>query len=124
MIFVRFDNLKSAGSLVLVPQQRTLITIVRVADNWHSRLRGLLGEEQLPADQALWIKDCNSIHMWFMQFPIDAVFTDAQLRITKICCNLRPWQMTWPHLASKSVFEMPCGTADGLKIGDQLHVGA
>ena len=37
---------------------------------------GLLGRSELAEGEGLWIQPCNSIHTWFMRFPIDAIFFD------------------------------------------------
>ena len=50
---------------------------VEIADNFFRRFCGLMGKKNLPARHGLLISPCNSIHMCFMKFPIDAVFLDA-----------------------------------------------
>ena len=45
----------------------------------------------LPPATGLLITPCNSIHMCFMRFAIDAVYLDQQGKILKITCHLRPW---------------------------------
>src|SRR5213075_2877388 len=32
-----------------------------------------------------------SVHTFFMRFPIDVVFVDADQVVTKVVANLRPW---------------------------------
>jgi uncharacterized membrane protein (UPF0127 family) len=46
------------------------------------------------------------------------------LRIVKLVENLRPFRVTRPHLAARSVLEMSAHTISraSLKIGDQLEV--
>lgn len=97
---------------------------VIVADTFTKRLKGLLGKKTLPAHQCLWIKDCPSVHTFFMKFPIDVVFVNKTLKVTKIHKNLKPWRMT-PILQFKnnSCFEFKAGSLpDDLKLGDQLDV--
>lgn len=103
---------------------------VRVAKSFWARTKGLLGESSLPEGRALWIQGtefvgCNSIHTFFMRFAIDAVFVDRSLKVTKIYRNLVPWRMTWPASGAHSVFELPAGALENMKIevGDQLYVG-
>ena len=102
---------------------RTIATDLKVADTSFSRLKGLLGRKSLPSGEGLWIHRCNSIHTWFMKFPIDAVFVDRSLKVTHIYRNLKPWRITLPRLAASSVIELSAGSIDeNLKPGDQLYV--
>lgn len=86
------------------------------------RLRGLLGRASLAADEGILLRPCNAIHMWFMKFPIDALFLDRDGRIVKIYHSIRPWQATRTWWKVKSVLEVAAGTAarTGLKEGDLL----
>ena len=120
----------AAQKLINKTRQQTLAQQVRVANNFWTRTKGLLGEKSLPAGNALWIQGsrwvgCNSIHTFFMQFAIDAVFVDRDMKVKAIYRNLGPWRVTSPALGAFSVFEMPAGTLDSFKVevGDLLHVG-
>jgi uncharacterized protein len=85
------------------------------------RLKGLLGYFSLPPQEGLWLKPCNGIHMFFMKFPIDAVFLDRQNRIIKIAGNARPWRVI-PFVGNAySVVEMSAYRAQQLRIGDVLE---
>lgn len=96
-----------------------------VADNMLKRLKGLLGTKELKTDQMLWIHRCNSVHTFFMHYPIDVVFLDENLVIRSIKKTIAPWRATFPVLRAFSVIEMRSGRADelGLQEGDQLYVG-
>lgn len=78
---------------------------------WFFRMKGLLGRRELAEGEGIWLNPCNSIHMFFMQFPIDAVFLDQENRIVKIFHNIQPWQATPILWNTRSVLEMPAGTA-------------
>lgn len=97
---------------------------VLVANTFLSRLKGLLGETKLNQGSTLWIDSCSSIHTFFMQFPIDAIFVDKRLVVQKCVSNLKPWRMTLPAMNASSVFELPAGTIKNSKtqVGDQLDV--
>ena len=97
--------------------------ILEARSHW-SRLKGLLGTNELPLGKTLWIPHCNSIHTCFMNYAIDAIFVDRNLRVRSIQEDLWPWRMTFPDWKATSVFELPAGTAKkcAIEIGDQLHV--
>jgi uncharacterized protein len=86
------------------------------------RLKGLLGRDELPMGEGLLITPCNSIHMFFMRFPIDALFLDAQGTVVKLFAALPPWRATWIYPKARSVLELPAGVAaaSGTMEGDQL----
>lgn len=106
-------------------QNKVLLNHLRIADRTWARAVGLLGTAQLHEQEGLWIHPCNSIHTFFMKYPIDCVFLDSKMKIKKIVPNVNPGKIVWPCWGAKSVVEMKSGTAKKyeLKIGDQLHVG-
>jgi uncharacterized protein len=64
-----------------------------VADSFISRFMGLMGKPSLPIGQGLLIKPCNSIHMFFMKFSIDAIFLSRDNRVVRIFRNVKPGQV-------------------------------
>jgi uncharacterized membrane protein (UPF0127 family) len=83
---------------------------------------GLMFRARLEAGGGMWITPCNGIHMWFMRFPIDAVFLDRNERVVKIYPRLGRWTMVPLVWGAHSVLELPAGTVDGLELekGEQL----
>jgi uncharacterized membrane protein (UPF0127 family) len=57
--------------------------------------------------------------MFFMRFPIDAVFCDADLRVLGVERELGPWK-TARRKGAKVVIEMAAGSAVGVAEGDRL----
>jgi len=75
-----------------------LATSLEVADSGPKRNKGLLGRKGLAPGEGLWIIPCESVHTFFMQFPIDLVYLDRQNRIKKIRDSVRPWRLSvWRH---------------------------
>jgi len=93
----------------------------RAARKLLEKLLGLMGKRRLPEGQGLLLPRCSSIHMFFMRFPIDAVYLDKEKRVKKIVRALKPWRISWCPWAD-SVLEVPAGWADrvGLRAGDKL----
>jgi uncharacterized membrane protein (UPF0127 family) len=56
--------------------------------------------------------------MFFMRFPIDAVFCDGDLHVLKVARDLKPWRMAGAR-GAKVVLELAAGAAD-VREGDQL----
>jgi uncharacterized membrane protein (UPF0127 family) len=95
-----------------------------VADNAWTRMKGLLGRRGLEDGEGLLIVPAGSIHMFFMRFPIDAVFLDRDLRILKIVPELRPWRMAAAR-GAKRVLELAAGEAARRRLepGQRLLLG-
>jgi len=91
-----------------------------------ARTRGLLGRSSLEAGGGLWIEPCSSIHMFFMRFPIDAVFVDRRSVVTRTFPGLRPWRIAIGGRGARAVLELPVGAiaASDTRIGDRLDVSA
>lgn len=81
------------------------------AASFYSRFKGLMGAKSLPMGSALHIEPCNSIHMFFMKFAIDAVFLDRELKVVKILHAMVPWRVSSIYPNARSVLELPAGTA-------------
>ena len=96
-----------------------------VADRPLSRLRGLIGRSALAPGEGLLLSPTPSIHTWFMRFPIDAVFLDAELRVLDISRDLRPWRFAGRR-RTRAVLELPGGEARriGLEAGTVLEFSA
>ena len=84
-------------------------------------MRGLLGQASLDLGEGMLIRPTNAIHMWFMRFPIDAVFLAQDGTVLKIAADLQPWKLA-ACKGSRSVLELAAGTcaAHGLHVGDSI----
>jgi len=102
---------------------QTLVARLRVANDFLTRLRGLLGRKALPAGEGIFFPDCNSIHMFMMLFSIDVVYVDAEMRVVKIVRRLKPWRLSMSRKAS-GVIEVCTGEADkhDIRIGDHMII--
>ena len=97
---------------------------IRVARTMTERSVGLLRTPHLAAGEGLWIERSPSIHMFFMRYPIDAVFVDAGGRVTRVISDLRPWRVVWWARGARDCLELPAGTtaATGTIAGDELRL--
>jgi uncharacterized membrane protein (UPF0127 family) len=90
-----------------------------IADRPFARMKGLLGRPSLDSDEGMLFRPAGSIHMFFMRFPIDAVFCDRELRVIDVERNLQPWK-TAGRKGAKVVVELAPGAAAGIAPGDRL----
>ena len=82
---------------------------VTIANSFLSRLIGLLGSHELPANHGLWLQPSNGIHTLFMRFPIDVVAFDRNGTVLKTLENVQPWRVVGVPLKTRSVLELPAG---------------
>ena len=103
--------------------QLILVEHLIIARSFFRRLQGLLGTTCLPWGEGLLIQPCNSIHTFFMRYPIDVLFLDSTFTVVKVAENMVPGRMMAAGKSS-SVLELPAGTVltAGIIVGDQLHI--
>jgi uncharacterized membrane protein (UPF0127 family) len=70
----------------------------------------------------LLIERSPSIHMFFMRYPIDAIFIDRLGRVTKVVPSLRPWRIVAWARGARDCIELRAGAAAAseTEVGDQL----
>lgn len=109
--------------LINKTQNIELVSSIENATSFYKRLMGLMGKANWDKNKTLWISNCKSIHTCFMNFPIDIVFVDKNLKVTTVIENIKPWRMTKYDWDANSVFEFSSQNI-GLKVkkGDQLSV--
>jgi uncharacterized membrane protein (UPF0127 family) len=97
---------------------------IKSADSFLKRFIGLMFRKDPLHEEGLWIKPCNSIHMCFMNFGIDAVFLNQEGRIVKLVEELQPWKFVMPIHDAHSVIELPTGTIAkfNLKQGEMIKL--
>jgi len=105
-----------------VTRDRPIGDRVEEAASWFTRFRGLLGRDGLAAGEGLHIVPCNSIHMFFMRFPIDVAFLDSEGTVVEAVHAIKPWRATRIFWKAHSALELPAGTlaATGTVVGDRL----
>jgi hypothetical protein len=114
----------SALEVICPAREATLVSRGSLAETYGSRLKGLLGRRWLASGDGLLLEPCNSIHMFFMRFAIDAVYLDADDRVLRVVDDLRPWKIGPTLRRARKVLEVPAGAAVacGLQTGDQLLI--
>ncbi len=95
-----------------------------LADNFWTRLRGLIGRPPLEPGQGLLILPSNSVHCFFMSYPIDVIYVDREDRVLKVDEAMKPWRVGKPVFGARYVIELPAGEAArrDVRPGDELEV--
>jgi len=101
-----------------------IATSVEVAETSWRRFMGLMGRRELADGSGLCIRPCNSIHMFFMRFPLDIAFLDGEGRVLRMYHRLRPWRVSRIVFGAKAVLELPAGSlaTAGVEKGSQLKL--
>jgi uncharacterized membrane protein (UPF0127 family) len=88
----------------------------KVARTLFERMKGLIGTKSLPPGEGMLILRCNSIHTFFMSFPIDAVFLDRHDRVVKTVRGIRPWHpFVWGGFRAVKVLETASAEAETVR---------
>ena len=105
---------------------RVVAPHVAVAGSVWSRFLGLMFRASLPEGHGLALRPCNSIHMFFMRFPLDVLFVDGDGRVVRVLNGIRPWRASTIVRGAKAAIELPAGTAAraGVTVGTTVHMVA
>jgi uncharacterized membrane protein (UPF0127 family)/Flp pilus assembly protein protease CpaA len=111
------------GPALLLADGRVVCPELAVADTAPRRMKGLLGRKSLDKDEGLLLRPAGSVHTAFMRFPIDVVFTDAELEVLDVRAAVQPWRAVGKR-GAKAVLELPAGEAArrGIRPGMKLEV--
>ena len=94
---------------------------LRFAEGFTDRLLGLIFKN-IKKGQGFAIRDCNSIHTFWMRYKIDVVFLNKNNEIIKLYESLKQFRMTPVIKGTYCVIEFPEFTIKdlSLKTGDKL----
>ncbi len=97
---------------------------VEEADSFLRRGLGLMFRRDLPPGHGLAITPCNSIHMFFMRFPLDVAFLDREGTVLRAYHGIRPWRVSRVVRRARTAVELPSGTlaAAGVQQGTVLRL--
>ena len=91
---------------------------IEVADNYFSRLRGLLGRKGLGAGEGLLIVPSRGVHMFGMKFPLDVLLLDKERRVAGSYRALAPGKATGMHRGIRYALELPVGMIESTSTGE------
>jgi len=108
--------------IVNTTRNTVIASNVVITQNPLQRMKGLLGRNELPPGEALVITQCQSIHMFFMTFPIDVIFCDGQGKVVGLCPNIKPFCLSPIFFDASQAIELPSGSIalSQTQMGDQI----
>ncbi|HXF60631.1 MAG TPA: DUF192 domain-containing protein [Caldilineaceae bacterium] len=103
---------------------RRIVESGRVANNFWTRLVGLMGVRELLPGDGLLLTPANSIHTHFMRIPIDVLYVQPDGRVVDIDESLPPWRFSRIRKQARMVIELPAGAiaAMDIRVGDYLDI--
>lgn len=97
---------------------------VRIASSFLEKLIGLMFKKDFKGCLLIRFnrrgRRVNSVHTFFMRFPIDLFFL-LDMNVVEIRRGIRPWRVVSPSEPCDSVIESRCNSLD-LKVGERLAV--
>ena len=95
---------------------------VYLADNFFSRLKGLMFKSGLKKGEGLLIKQCKQVHTFFMKFDIDVVFLDKSGKAVYIAQNMGGRKISKWILKACDALEFEAGYSAGrIELGDEIE---
>ncbi len=82
------------------------------ADTFASRSRGLGGRAGIPADVALYLPRCRSVHTFTMRFALDLIWLGADGRVVRVDRAVGRGRLRFCRRAGGGVLECRAGEAD------------
>ncbi len=106
-------------------KQATIADRATAARTFHERLRGLMFRPCLAPGEALVLVGDNSIHTFFMRFPIDVLYLDCDGRVLRLEEAMPPWRVGPVVGGCRFIVELPPGVirATGTAVGDIIALG-
>lgn len=110
--------------VVNATRQKILAEPAKMSTGFLSRAIGLMFTKSIDAGTGLILEPCNSIHMFWMNYAIDAIFLDKNARAVGLVQEIKPWRTSKMFLHATTCVELPAGTIakSDTRIGDTLII--
>ena len=92
-----------------------------IADNFKDKLLGLMGKKNI--NYGLLIKNCKSIHTFFMKESIDVLLLDNKNKILDIKINVKPNKIViFKNKKRTNILEIPNNSSLKYNINDVIKL--
>lgn len=85
-----------------------------------SKFLGLMGKKSLDPDSGLLLKNCGSIHCFFMRFTIDVIYLSSAYEVL-YTETVKPWRLGRIVRHTKHTLELPEGSKDRFTVGKKVE---
>lgn len=92
---------------------------VEEANTFFKRFLGLMGRKSLKENHGLVLDPCNSVHTFFMNFTIDVVYLDKDLKVLKVE-TMKPRKVGRIVPKCKKILELNEGEGSFIQVNDQF----
>ena len=105
-------------------KRRWIVSRVKKADHFLSRILGWIGKAKVDPETALWVKPCWGIHTYGMNFPVDVVFLAKNSNVLSVVPNLPKNRVSPFVFSARSVLVLPAHSIERSKIniGDKIEI--
>jgi len=105
-------------------RDESLARRVMLADGWWTRLRGMMGRPEPVADEGMLLAPCQSVHMYWMKYPLDVAFLSSDGRVVATYHELAPSRRSKWHRNAEQALELKAGrlAATQTEVGDRLEL--
>lgn len=112
-------------SLVNTTRHKILASDFTLCTTPFSQARGLMFSKRKTHKTLIFVFDHDhkvSLHNFFVFYPIDVVFLNAEKKIVEIKENFEPFTLYFPQQTARYVVELPSGTVKTTKssVGDYI----
>lgn len=120
---LHMTRLKAVG-IVNTSENAIVGSHIQVASTAWSRLVGLLGKVGLAPGGGIFIVPSSGVHTWGMQFVIDVVALDRDMRVLGVWEQVGGFRIVALRWKTHSVLELPAGAIrrSRIKVNDQLAI--
>lgn len=95
---------------------------IYILNGFFERMRGFIGR---PPDGKIFLfPRCNSIHTFFLRFPLDVYFFDKNLYAINCRLSVFPWRVIFGGIKARWCLEIPTNVYPEikLKLGEKLVI--
>lgn len=92
-----------------------------IADSFMKRFLGYMLQKE-PHYESILFQPCNSIHTYFMKFPIDVLFIDENMEVCKKIEGLKPGKIIMPVKKASMVIESKEGRFKNIVEGEKITI--
>lgn len=114
-------NYRERGKCTVIDNTNKVLAEKTIfAKTFLERLKGLMFITNMEDNTALVLEPCNSIHTFFMRFPIDVIFASKEGKILHVIEGMKPFRISKIVKGARYVIEVPYGVARSVKIGQYI----